>query len=402
MKTKGLWGKARSKRAISTVGIVAGVVVIFGLGVLVGDGRLRLARPAQYKDQTGLPTALNYQNLNQIYDALRKNYDGKLSESQVLDGLKHGLADSTGDPYTQFFSAKEAQSFNSDLQGITLSGIGAQLDQDTNKNIVVVAPLGGSPAEAAGVKAKDIIATINGESTAGMSLGTAVGKIRGPKGSKVTLGIVRGDQALTVTITRDTINVPTATTKILDGNIGYIQVSQFSNDTFGLVQDGVKKFQQAGVQKVVLDLRNDPGGEVDSAQNIASLWLPDNAVIMRAKRGSEVIETDRATGKNPLKGMQTVVLINGGSASASEITALALHDNKAAITMGEKSFGKGVMQQVIPFDDGSELKVTIAKWYSPGDTNVNHKGITPDQSVAPGNDPTNDLQLLAAEAYLNK
>jgi carboxyl-terminal processing protease len=153
---------------------------------------------------------------------------------------------------------------------------------------------------------------------------------------------------------------------------------------------------------VVLDLRNDPGGEVDSAQNIASLWLPDNAVIMRAKRGSEVIETDRATGKNPLKGMQTVVLINGGSASASEITALALHDNKAAITMGEKSFGKGVMQQVIPFDDGSELKVTIAKWYSPGDTNVNHKGITPDQSVAPGNDPTNDLQLLAAEAYLNK
>jgi carboxyl-terminal processing protease len=402
MRVQKLWRKVRSKRTVGTLGVIMGVVVVFGLGVLVGDGRLRLSGQAQYKVETGLPSTLDYRNLNQVYDALRKNYDGKLTASQVLDGLKHGLADSTGDPYTQFFSAKEAQSFNSDLQGITLSGIGAQLDQDTNKNIVVVAPLGGSPAEAAGVKAKDIIATINGESTAGMSLGTAVGKIRGPKGSKVTLGIVRGDQALTVTITRDTINVPTATTKILDGNVGYIQVNQFSNDTFGLVQDGVKKFQQAGVQKVVLDLRNDPGGEVDSAQNIASLWLPDNAVIMRAKRGSEVIETDRATGKNPLKGMQTVVLINGGSASASEITALALHDNKAAITMGEKSFGKGVMQQVIPFDDGSELKVTIAKWYSPGDTNVNHKGITPDQSVAPGNDPTNDLQLLAAEAYLNK
>jgi len=394
--------KVRSKRAMNIAGVVLATALIFSLGVLYGDGKLSLTGRAQYKGETGLPATLDYQELNQIYTALRQNYDGKLTETQVLDGLKHGLADSTGDPYTQFFTSKEAQSFNSDLQGISLSGIGAQLDQDTDKNIVVVAPLEGSPAEAAGVKAKDIIATINGDSPAGMSLGTAVGKIRGPKGSKVTLGIIRGNQALTLTITRDNINVPTATTKILDGNVGYIQVNQFSNDTYGLVQDGVKKFQAAGVNKIILDLRNNPGGEVDSAQNIASLWLPDNAVIMRAKRGSEVIETDKATGNNPLKGMQTVVLINGGSASASEITALALHDNKAAVTMGEKSFGKGVMQQVIPFGDGSELKVTIAKWYSPSDNNINHKGITPDQPVQPGDDPTNDLQLQAAQAYLNK
>jgi carboxyl-terminal processing protease len=402
MRIQNVWKRARRQRALGIAGITIGVVAVFGLGVLVGQGNLRFTQRAEYKDISGLPSNIDYSSLNQAYDALRKNYDGKLTNSQVLDGLKHGLADSAGDPYTQFFTAKEAQSFNSDLQGISLTGIGAQLDQDTDKNIVVVAPLEGSPAEAAGVKAKDIIATINGESTSGMSLGTAVSKIRGQKGTKVTLQLVRGDQPLTLTITRDTISVPTATTKILDGNIGYIQVNQFSSDTFGLVQQGVTKFQQAGVKKVVLDLRNNPGGEVDSARDIASLWLSDKALVMQAKRGSDVIESDKATGTNPLQGMQTVVLINGGSASASEITALALHDNKAATTMGEKSFGKGVMQQVIPFDDGSELKVTIAKWYSPSGTNVNHKGITPDQPVAPGDSPTDDLQLQAAQAYLNK
>lgn len=402
MRIQNLWGQVRSKRTVYTAGIFVGVLVVFTLGVLVGDGRLRLTSRSQYSDQTGLPNSLDYKSFNQVYDALRKNYDGKLAQSQIMDGLKHGLADATNDPYTQFFTASEAKSFNTDLQGISLSGIGAQLDQDQNKNIVVVAPIEGSPAEAAGLKAKDIIVNINGESTSGMSLGTAVGKIRGTKGSKVTLDVARGDQPLTLTITRDTITVPTATSKVLDDGICYLQVNQFSNDTFSLVQQGVSKCQQAGSTKVVLDLRNNPGGEVDSAINIASLWLPDKALIMQAKRGSEVIERDTGTGTNPLKGMPTVVLINGGSASASEITSLALRDNKVATLIGEKSFGKGVMQQVIPFSDGSELKVTIAKWYSPNDTNINHKGITPDQAVQSGDDPLNDLQLQAAEAYLNK
>lgn len=402
MRIRETWTRVHSRRAVTTLGIVTGAVVIFTLGVLVGNGHLRLTGRSQFSDQTGLPSSLDLKSFNQVYDALRKNYDGKLTTNQIMDGLKHGLADSTGDPYTQFFTASEAKAFNDDLQGISLTGIGAQLDQDVNKDIVVVAPIEGSPAEAAGLKAKDIIVDINGESTSGMSLGTAVGKIRGAKGSKVTLDIVRGDQPLTLTITRDTITVPTATSKVLDGGICYLQVNQFSSDTYGLVQQGVSKCQQAGTTKAILDLRNNPGGEVDAAVDISSLWLPDNALVMQAKRGNEVVERDTATGTNPLKGMPTVVLINGGSASASEITALALHDNKAATLMGEKSFGKGVMQQVIPFTDGSELKVTIAKWYSPNDTNINHTGITPEQTVQPGDDPTNDLQLQAAEAYLNK
>jgi carboxyl-terminal processing protease len=402
MQIGSLWEKVRAKRAFKLAGIGAVVVVVFGLGILTGEGRLRLMHGNGYKDQTGLPKTLDMSSINQIYDALRQNYDGKLSESQITDGLKHGLAEATGDPYTEYFTAKEAKAFNGELEGISLTGIGAQLDQDKNGNIVVMSPIDGSPAQAAGVLAKDVIISIDGQSTAGMSVGTAVGKIRGTKGTKVTLVVVRGDQQKSFTITRDTINVPTASGKILDGNVGYLQVSQFSQDTYSLLQQAVQKFQAANVKKVILDLRDNPGGEVNSAQDISSLWLPDNALIEQEKRGNDVVDSLRATGNNPLKGMPTVVLMNPGSASAAEITALALRDNKAATIIGEKSYGKGVVQAILPFNDGSELKVTVAKWYSPSGKNINHVGITPDQTVKEpaGATADNDAQLQAAEAYL--
>lgn len=401
MRFTRVWDKVRRRRELRYAGIIVGVLVVFGLGVAVGDGRLHLTGSGQFADQTGLPGTLDYSSVNRVYDALRQNYDGKLSQSQILDGLKHGLAQATNDPYTEYFTPSEAKAFNGELQGISLTGIGAELDQDASGDIVVMSPIDGSPAQQAGLQAKDVITTIDGQSTTGMSVNDAVTKIRGKKGTKVTLGILRGgNQQLTFTITRDTINVPTATGKILDGGIGYLQVSQFSDDTFNLVQQAVSNFQRHGVKKVVLDLRDDPGGEVTAAQDIASLWLPNNALIEQEKRGSTVIDSYRATGDNPLKGMPTVVLVNAGSASAAEITTLALRDNHAAVVMGEKSYGKGVVQSVIPFTDGSELKVTIAKWYAPAGENINHKGITPDQVVSAGNDPTIDLQLQAAQAYL--
>lgn len=404
MGFKQTWNKVRAKSTVRKAAVVVGIIAVFCLGVLTGDGRLRVVNHSGFSSQTGLPRTLDYSSLTQVYDVLRQNYNGKLTERQVIDGLKHGIAASAGDPYTEYFTASEAKAFNGQLEGISLSGIGAQLDQDQQGNIVVMSPIPGSPAEAAGLKAKDIIVTINSESTAGMSVGTAVSKIRGSKGTKVTLVVQRGDQPLSFTITRDNISIPTATTKILDGNIGYIQVSQFSSDTFDLVQQGVTKFQQAGVKKIILDLRDNPGGEVDSAQDISSLWLADNALVVQQKRGNTVTDRQRATGTNPLKGIPTVVLINPGSASAAEITTLALHDNKAAYVLGEKSYGKGVVQSVIPFSDGSELKVTIAKWYGPANENINHKGITPDQTVVEPSDATvdNDAQLQAAQAYLNK
>lgn len=403
MRGKKLYSKMRNNRPLVIGGAIVGVLVIFWLGILTGQGKLAAILPSRYKSETGLPKTIDYSSVNQLYNLLRQNYDGKLTSDQILAGLKHGLANAPGDPYTEYFTPSEAGAFNGELQGQSISGVGIELDQDKQGNIIVMTPLAGQPAAKAGVDAKDIVASINGQSTAGMSVGDAVDKIRGKKGTKVTLGIIRGSQQLTFTITRDTIQVPTASSKILSGNIGYIQVSQFSDDTFNLVQNAVKSFQNAGVKKVVLDLRNNPGGEVNSAQNIASLWLPAGSTIEQEKRGSTVIDNLQATGQNPLQGMPTVVLVNGGSASASEITALALHDNKVATIMGEQSFGKGVVQSVIPLSDGSELKVTIAKWYAPNGENINHKGINPDQIVKLSDTDAaagNDTQLAAAEAYL--
>lgn len=397
---KGRVKRLASSRSFKTVSVVLAVIGIFWFGVLIGQGAITFGR---YSDRTGLPTDIDLSSVTEVYQALRQHYDGELSEEQIVDGLKHGLADSTGDPYTVFFTASESTDFNSELQG-TITGIGAQLEANADGYIVVVAPLAGSPAEAAGVRAKDVIVSVDDETTSGMTVYDAVGAIRGEKGTKVKLGIVRGGkEALELTITRDTIQVPTADSEILDGNIGYLHVSQFSDDTTRLIMEAVDKFGQANVKKVILDLRDNPGGEVSTAVDLSSLWLNQGDLIVQQRRGKAVVDNDYATNINSLKGMKTVVLINGGSASASEITALALRDSAGAYLIGEQSFGKGVVQQLIPFSDGSSLKVTVAKWYSPKGTNINETGIKPDKTVTPTEQDyadDKDVQLEAAQNWL--
>jgi len=379
-------------------------LAVFSGGVLVGQNWHRT--PVNYPERTGLPKQFDYTQVDEVYQAIREKYDGKLTERQVLDGLKHGLAESTKDPYTEFFTATEAEEFNDDLQG-TISGVGAKLELDQDSNVVIVAPLSGSPAETAGLRAKDIIVGIDGKTTSGMTATEAVLKIRGKKGTTVKLTIVRDKKdQLEFTITRDTIHVPTVESKVLDGNIGYLQVSQFSDDTDELAAKAARDFVDKGVNAVVLDLRDNPGGEVSSSVGLSGLWLDNGDVVVQQKRGGVVSEINRVTGSvSPLKGMKTVVLINGGSASASEITALALRDKAGARIIGEKSYGKGVVQQLLPFDDGSSLKVTVGKWYSPKGTNIDKKGITPDQMVKPSDEDIknkNDIQLQAAQSWLGQ
>lgn len=381
--------------------IVVGVCGLF-LGIAIGQGRL------QFTGQNfgrGIPSAsgLNYAGVNEVYNALRKNYDGTIQENDVLNGLKHGVASSAKDPYTEYFSADEAKEFQNNLQG-TISGIGAKLDLDKDGNVTVVAPITGSPAEAAGVRAKDIIATIDGKSTAGMTTQQAVLKIRGKKGTKVVLGLVRGgNETLELTITRDEITVPSVEHKVLEDGVGYIQVNQFSDDTGDLMRNAGSDFSAKGVKKVILDLRDNPGGEVSSAVELCSLWLPEGKEVLEQRRGKEVIEKSFAEGGNVFNGLPTVVLINNGSASASEIVALALKDNGVASILGEKSYGKGVVQQLVNLRDGGQLKVTVAKWYSPKGTNINSKGITPDKVVKPTDEQIkakDDVQLKAAQVFL--
>ena len=382
------------------------LIAVFLLGFNVGTGRISIRLPWVNKPVAkGLPSQLDETSVNQVYQALKENYDGQLNANQLIDGLKHGLATATGDPYTEYFTPAEAKSFNSELNN-SFSGIGAELGQDSDGNLQVIAPISGTPAAQAGLQAQDLIAAINGASTSGMSVDEAVHKIRGPVGTKVTLQIVRNKNTpLTLTITRKNITVPSVNTKTLPGNIGYIQISTFADDTNNLAQKAADQFKQANVKGIILDLRDDPGGLLDAAVHVSSLWLPQGQKILDEKRGTTVAQTYYALGGDELHGIPTVVLINGGSASASEITAGALHDNNDAYTIGEKSYGKGVVQQLINFGDGSQLKVTVASWYRPDGQNINHRGITPDKTVKLSDadlKAKNDTQLQAAEAYLNK
>lgn len=394
--------RGNNKIIKATCGAVL-LLVVFAAGIGVGNGRITV--PGGHSAvNSQLPATLDYSSVNKVYQSLKANYDGKLTESQLLDGLKHGLAESTNDPYTTYFTSAEAQSFKDGLNN-TFSGIGAELGQDDHKNIQVISPISGMPAEKAGIKAGDLIATINGKATTGMTVDDAVNLIRGKAGTQVKLQIVRDNNEQDITITRQDIQLPSVKHKVLDNNIGYIQISTFADDTPTLITQAANDLKKANVKGIVLDLRDNPGGEVTSAVAVSSEWLPGGSTIMEEKQGNTVLQTYQSTGVATLHDIPTVVLVNGGSASASEITAAALHDNKQATVMGEKSYGKGVVQQLIDFNDGSQLKVTVASWYRPNGKNINHLGITPDTTVKISDDDAkagNDTQLKAAEDYLNK
>lgn len=402
---QGFLGRLRANMWANRLFVMLVIGLIFVTGVGVGNGKLQLAlQRGKTPVNASLPASLDYTTVNEVYRSLRDNYNGKLTTSQLTDGLKHGLAEATKDPYTSYFTAKEAKDFNGQLNN-SFSGIGAQLGQDSDGNLEIISPIAGLPAEKAGLKPLDIIASINGASTSGQSVDQAVGKIRGPKGTTVKLEIIRDkSQDLTFTITREDITLPSVNTKMLDGNIGYIQITTFANDTSDLTQKAAQKFAADHVKGIVLDMRGNPGGLLDAAVNVSSLWLTPGATVLQ-ERGTSGTKTYNATSNNPLKGIPTVVLINPGSASASEITTGALHDNKAAYVIGEKSYGKGVVQSLVNFNDGSQLKVTIASWYRPDGQNINHKGITPDKTVKQSDDDIKnklDTQLQAAQDYLNK
>jgi carboxyl-terminal processing protease len=378
-------------------------VLLFGAGLVIGRGDISAQFSASQQINPDLPTNLDYSSVERVYDSLRQNYSGAVTNQELLDGLKHGLANATNDPYTSYFTPEEAKVFSNEIEN-TFGGIGAKLGNDAQGNLLVESPLTGSPAEKAGLRAKDIIVKINNNDTQGYSLAKAVSQIRGKAGTKVTLVVVRDHaRQLTFTVTRENIKIPSVTHKILKNNIGYIQITSFSNDTADLTAKAIAQLKADHAKAIVLDLRNNPGGHLDQAVKVASHWLPEGKTILSEKRGDIVVDESQSTGTHDAVKIPTVILINAGSASASEIVAGALHDNAAAYLIGEKSFGKGVVQQIIDFKDGGQLKVTIASWYRPNGQNINKKGIAPDKAVtisdsdaSKGSDP----QLDAATAYL--
>lgn len=382
------------------------IVLVFAGGIYVGHSEpaflSNLFAPKSVQKQD-LPNKLDYSGVEKVYDQLKTSFDGQLDAKKLEDGLRQGLVKAAGDPYTEYLDAQAAKEFDEGLNG-SFEGIGAELGKEDN-SIVIVSPIAGFPAEKAGLKPKDVIAEINGESAYDLSIAEAVKKIRGPKGTKVKLGIVRDGKSLDFEITREQITIPSTTSEVVGSNIGVIKISRFGEDTVNLTNKYARELKDKNVKAVILDLRGNPGGLLDSAVGVASVWLKKGDMVLQEKRDGKVIKTYFAEGKPVLNGVPTVVLIDDGSASASEIVAGALKDNNAANLIGVKSYGKGSVQEVHKFDFGGALKVTIARWFTPNGRNIDKEGIEPDQKVELTDEDATakrDPQKDAAIQYLSR
>lgn len=297
----------------------------------------------------------------------------------MIYGAVSGLVSSIGDPYTVFMTPRDTKDFEDALSG-TLEGIGAQLDFIDNE-VVVVTPLKASPAEKAGLLPEDIIITVNDKDLEGLTLQQVVELIRGPKGSVVTLGVLRDGKPdpVILTVTREAIHIPSVESKTQEtsqGTIGIVTLNQFGDDSIEEMKKALSTFPK-NVKGIVLDLRYNGGGYLDGAVDLVSMFLATGDVVTVERRDVPA-ELHSVSGRTIFGETPLVVLINGGSASASEITAGALQDQKRATIIGTKSFGKGTVQEILDLPGGSMLRVTTAKWLTPSGHDIGKKGITPD------------------------
>lgn len=396
--------RAGKKQHFRKLGLLILAVLLFSSGWLIGSGKVGLNTAETIAElasnESGAPTNLSVDGVQELYDQLKKNYDGEINADALNDGLKKGIVAAVGDTYTEFFNAEETKEFNSDLQG-KFEGIGAELGKE-GSFIIIISPIKGTPADRAGIQPQDIITEIDGEPATDITVSEAVKRIRGEKGTTVTLTLIRAGEQLEVPLVRDTIDIPSVEWAV-EGGIGTITIGRFGDDTGPLVKKAANEFVEQDIKKVILDMRGNPGGLLDQAVAVSSVWLPKGSTVLEEKRGGEVVKTFTTSERPILEDVKTIVLINEGSASASEIVAGALRDNSVATLMGAKSYGKGSVQQLIDLKNGGSLKVTIARWFTPAGKNIDKEGIEPDtvvertvEDIKAGRDP----QLDAAKAAL--
>ena len=400
----------KNKKLYAAIVAVALMVSSFFVGVYTGhtqgsdESKVALAN----KD-VGKPDNVDFSLFWKAWNILNDKYASttkhSVTDQEKVYGAIQGLAASLGDPYTVFFPPVQSKDFNDQISG-TLEGVGMEVGEQ-NDVITVIAPLKGSPAEKAGIMAGDIITAINGSSTQNMTVDQAVKTIRGPKGTTVEVTIFRKTEKAPrkVTLTRDVINVPTIDTEQLPDGIYKIALYTFTENSPKLFRDALNSFLQSGSHKLILDLRGNPGGYLEAAVDMASWFLPkDQVVVTEDYGGNAKPDVYTSKGYNVFNNnLKMVVLIDGGSASASEILSGALQDHKVAQLVGTKSFGKGSVQELVPLSDDTSLKVTIARWLTPSGKSISETGLTPDVVVTPTQqdiDNHNDVQLKKAEEIL--
>jgi len=320
-----------------------------------------------------------------VWDLLKENYvDAQnLDAKKLFYGAIKGMLASTGDPYTTFFNPEENKMFNEEISG-NFEGIGIEIGMKSDI-LTVIAPLEGTPAEKAGLRAGDKILKINDQITSEMTIDEAVKQMRGPKGTEVKLVIFHnnGKESQEIIIQRDTISVKSVKLEFKENDISYIKISRFGEDTGRDFKLALQKVLAKKNQKIILDLRNNPGGYLEIAIDLASRMLPKGKVVVIEESQDKKQKNMNARGGDVASDIPTVVLINEGSASASEILAGALRDNRENVQLvGERSFGKGSVQEKIDLSGGeTAVKITVAKWLTPKGEQINEKGINPDIEV---------------------
>lgn len=337
--------------------------------------------------------------LQETYRNLKANYDGTLDSVALSDGAARGMAAATGDRYTVFMDKKEAEEFNKDLSG-QVSGVGCEIGRRSDQP-TVLRVLADSPAEKAGVKSGDVFISVNGESVEGKDASAVAEKVRGDAGTSVKLTMKRGDSTVDFTITRAQVSDPSVRWTV-DGTVGKMIISRFDTQTGALARQAATEFLSKGVKGVIVDVRDNGGGYLDAARDVAGIWL-NNQVVVTEKTDGKVTDEVKSGSSAILGDMKTVLLVNGDSASASEILAGALQEYGKATLVGQKTFGKGTVQKVINLSDGRMLKVTIARWYTPKGKNITKEGITPSKVVELTSDDMNagrDPQLDVAKGLL--
>jgi len=377
--------------------IVVAILVVIGvyfLGYFRGHQDLIFEKgyiPKILNKEQGKPKDLDFSLFWDVWNRIEEKYPGQLDRQKMIYGAIQGLVEGVGDPYSVFMDPTLNKEFLSEIEG-SFEGIGAEVSIKNGK-LTIVAPLENSPSAKAGIKAGDLVLKIDGVDTEGMGIDEAITKIRGSKGSKVTLTIQRDNEApRDIEMIRETIEVKSVKYEIKD-NIAIIEVSQFGGDTVDLMNQAADDINNKNVKGIVLDLRNNPGGYLDSAVDVASFFIKDGLVVSEEYKDGKRDEF-KANGNAKLAGKPLVVLINEGSASAAEIVAGAIQDHKVGRIIGKNSFGKGSVQDLEEFGDGSGLRLTVAKWLTPSGRYINSEGIKTDievsitsQDEAAGRDP---------------
>lgn len=373
------------------LGVVSAAILVIGIGA-----GIYFAMP---NDTTVSEMSAKKMTLmEQLVDAY---YFGKIDKSKMTEGTYKGLIEGLDDPYSEYFTKEEYKDLQQESSGKYV-GIGALVTQDDKNGIIsIVKVLDKSPAKKAGLKKDDIIAQVDGKDVTGKELTKVVSKMKGKEDTKVTLKILDPKTAKykTVTLVRKSVDSPSVDSKIIDkkNNIGYIAISEFDQNTAEQFEKHIKKLKKQKVKGIIFDLRYNPGGLYDTVVKMLDDILPEGVVVFTKDKNG-----DREEEKSDAKCLKLpiVVLQNEGSASAAEIFSGAIQDFKAGTIVGTKSYGKGVVQNTFPFSDGSALKLTIKKYYTPSGKNINGKGITPDVKVE--NDAKTDKQLNVAKSILAK